>query len=289
MILQRERGYQLWLLGSDIFALVCAYGSALVLRFYIFAYLFARKGAPPFAEYLHTLPYMLVIWLVIFRFSGLYQPKLRGIREAFAIGRGILFSALASMALAFLFRPFTVESSGFAYSRAVLILFAVLVLIFVLLFRILGRKLRYKILEKSKSLTRLIIVGKNKLGNRLAQEVQKRHVGYEVVGFVDDNPAPKPESAIPLLGSIEALKHLVIERGINEVWFAVPNAPREKLMRLVEICLATKISWKMVPDFYEVMLDWVKIDSLDGIPLIGMRRSNITGHNALIKRLIDQG
>jgi exopolysaccharide biosynthesis polyprenyl glycosylphosphotransferase len=132
-----------------------------------------------------------------------------------------------------------------------------------------------------------VIVGKNKLGNRLAQEIQRRQIGYEVLGFVDDNPAPMPEVTLPVLGTVDNLKKLIGERGINEVWLALPNAPRERLMKLVEICLGTKVSWKMVPDFYEVMLDWVKVDSLDGIPLIGMKRSNIFGLNALIKRVID--
>lgn len=293
MIQQKERGYQLWLLGSDIVALISAYFGAILLRFYILGHLFARKGTPPLSEYLYTLFYVLVIWLVFFRFSGMYYPKLRGIREFFAVSRGVIFSILASMTAVFFFRPF---HSQFTYSRAVLLIFALLVLVFVLVFRLLSRKLRYKILEKSKSLIRLVIVGRNKLGNRLAQEIERRHVGYEVVGFIDDNPASMPtsptsvggqETPIPLLGPINSLQNIIAEKGINEVWLALPNTPREKLMRLVEICLTTKVSWKMVPDFYEVMLDWVKIDSLDGIPLIGMKRSNITGFNALIKRVID--
>jgi exopolysaccharide biosynthesis polyprenyl glycosylphosphotransferase len=43
----------------------------------------------------------------------------------------------------------------------------------------------------------------------------------------------------------------------------------------------------MVPELYGVMLDWVRVDSLGGIPLIGVKRSNIVGLNAVIKRGFD--
>lgn len=284
---KRERGYKLILLIADVLAVTTAYTVSLLIRFlFTKEWAFYKPGEAPLEAYLKTFPYVLILWLVIFRFSGVYSTVLRGVDEFLVILKAVLFCVLISLSTAFFYR-------SFEYSRAVLVFFAFSLPFLVIGYRYLLRWFRHKILKTSGSITRVIIVGHNELGFSLAAEISRQTLGYEFVGFIQENNTENPstiiipESSCSIIGKLDDLEQLIQQQGITEVWIALPDATREKLLKLVEICLKTKISWKMVPDLYEVMLDWVKIDSLAGIPLIGMRRSNITGINIIIKRITD--
>ncbi len=286
--------------------------------------------------YRSVFPAVLVGWLVVFRFTGLYNIRLRGSEEFFVLLKGVVIALVITLSSAFFYRPRLDDQTYFTFSRTLLILLAVLTVPVTLLFRHTFRWGRYKLFKTTRHFNRLIIVGHNELGLMLAKELKKHDLGYELVGFVEDftpevkndlerttgqtceecwdrspasessdgltRPADLPEefyknylngssaataSDIPIIGRIDEIEKIIAEKEITDIWIALPSAPRERLMSLVNLCLKTKVSWKIVPDLYEVMLDWVHIDSLSGIPLIGIRRSNITGLNIIIKRVMD--
>ena len=286
MIKRRERSYKVFLLICDACAIAGGFFIALLLRFNLLKDYLPQKEPISLQAHLNTFPYILVIWLLVFRFSGLYSPALRGVDEFLSLLKGIILSVLVSLSAVFFHREFE-------YSRIVLVFFTTGVFILALTFRVAGRWLRNQLISRSGGLRRLAIIGQNELGKTLATAVTTRPLGYELVGFIDDSPqisttSPNPaHPSHPLLGPVDQTESLILARQIDEVWIALPAAPREKLQKLVETCLKTKIPWKLVPDMYEVMLDWVKIENLEGIPLIGMSRSNITGLNAVLKRVID--
>ncbi|MFH1228181.1 MAG: sugar transferase [Planctomycetota bacterium] len=276
MIAQRERSYKILLFVADILSIAAAFYIAVFIRFNLAKSLFERQGT--LSGHLTLIPYAIVIWLIAYRFSGLYNPVLKGSEEFLALIKGSIVGILLAMGVLFFYREVT-------YSRALLMLFALFAVAGGLVFRILFRWLRHLVLKGSQSLSRLLIVGRNDLGITLADELDKRPIGYEVTGFLDDTNAL--DHPLPLVGRLDELEKVIREKSINEVWIALKDAPRDKIKQLVEICLKAKISWRIVPDLYEVMLDWMRIDNLAGIPLIGIKRSNIIGLNIWIKRSVD--
>lgn len=276
MIAQREYSYKIWLFISDAVSISGAFFLAIVFRFYIAARLFDKQGS--FSGQIDILPYVLMVWLVGYRFAGVYNPALRGSEEFLTLFKGVIFGVLLAMSVLFFYRTVS-------YSRALLAFFGILAIVMTFGGRIFTRWLRNRILKTSQSLSRLLIVGRNSLGVILADELAKRPIGYELIGFVDDkNDTQHPA---PLLGKLDEMETVIQEHAINEVWIAPNNIPREQIKRLVDGCLKNKVSWRIVPDLYEVMMDWMRIDSLAGIPLIGLKRSNITGLNIWIKRISD--
>ncbi|MBI4833387.1 MAG: sugar transferase [Planctomycetes bacterium] len=281
MIIKKEQRYKALLLIADILGISAAYLASLAIRFYLFKdWDIFRQGDPPLEIYLKTLPYILIIWLVIFRFSGVYALALKGSDEIITVFKAVLFCVLISLSFLFFYREFE-------YSRAVLAFFAVLAAMAILTCRIIMRWLQEILLKKSGSITNLIIIGNNSVGKQLADEISGYSFGYNLLGFIGTGDEPPKHFNYPVLGKLKDIEKIIAEKNVQEIWIALTGAPREKLLNLVEICLKAKISWKMVPDLYEIMMDWVKVDSLGGIPLIGMRRSNITGLNALTKRILD--
>ena len=60
-------------------------------------------------------------------------------------------------------------------------------------------------------------------------------------------------------------------------------------MRIVDHCRRDGVQFRLVPDLYEMSLGRLDIDTVSGIPLMGMKQHAILGVNFLMKRIIDVG
>jgi exopolysaccharide biosynthesis polyprenyl glycosylphosphotransferase len=58
-------------------------------------------------------------------------------------------------------------------------------------------------------------------------------------------------------------------------------------MRIVNHCRRDGVQFRLVPDLYEVSLGRLDIDTVSGIPLMGMKDLSIKGVNFMVKRVID--
>ena len=65
---------------------------------------------------------------------------------------------------------------------------------------------------------------------------------------------------------------------------ALPSASHAAILRIVDHCRQGQVSFKLVPDLYEMSLSRVDVDTVSGIPLIGLKDVSIVGWNALTKR-----
>jgi exopolysaccharide biosynthesis polyprenyl glycosylphosphotransferase len=75
--------------------------------------------------------------------------------------------------------------------------------------------------------------------------------------------------------------------GVDQVFLAVPGASNDELLHLVKTCDDLQAEFKLVPDLLEVMSTRAAVDAIDGLPLIGIRRSRLRGPAAVLKRAID--
>src|SRR3984893_10837545 len=65
------------------------------------------------------------------------------------------------------------------------------------------------------------------------------------------------------------------------------SASHEAIMRIVSHCRRDGVQFRLVPDLYEVSLGRLDIDTVNGIPLMGMKDHAILGVNFITKRVID--
>jgi exopolysaccharide biosynthesis polyprenyl glycosylphosphotransferase len=75
--------------------------------------------------------------------------------------------------------------------------------------------------------------------------------------------------------------------GVDQVFLALPTGQRERLLHLIKLCEDQQLEFKIVPDLLEVMSSPVAANAIDGLPLLGVRRSRLRGTSALVKRAID--
>lgn len=102
---------------------------------------------------------------------------------------------------------------------------------------------------------RLLIVGAGDAGEALLREILRMRVEqYQVVGFVDDDPAKKGISihGINVLGNVDQLPDICAEKEVDEIAIAIPSATRKQLRHVVQICQGTKIRFRTVPSITDI-------------------------------------
>jgi len=104
-------------------------------------------------------------------------------------------------------------------------------------------------------LKRFLIVGAGNAGEALLREIHRMTVEqYEVIGFVDDDPAKRGIDihGIPVLGTVEQLPEICRKRNIEEIAIAIPSATRKQLRHVVQVCEGTKIRFRTVPSITDI-------------------------------------
>jgi len=104
-------------------------------------------------------------------------------------------------------------------------------------------------------LKRFLIVGAGNAGEALLREIHRMPVAeYEVVGFIDDDPAKQGLSihGLPVLGTVEQLPTICKQRNIEEIAIAMPSATHQQLRRVIQVCEGTKIRFRTVPSITDI-------------------------------------
>jgi len=104
-------------------------------------------------------------------------------------------------------------------------------------------------------LKRFLIVGAGNTGEALLREIHRmRVVEYDVIGFIDDDPAKQHTNIhdIPVLGTVEQLGQICEEHNIEEVAIAMPSATHSQRRRVVQLCEGTKVRFRTVPSMTDI-------------------------------------
>jgi exopolysaccharide biosynthesis polyprenyl glycosylphosphotransferase len=113
--------------------------------------------------------------------------------------------------------------------------------------------------------------------------------GYRLVGFVDDHPDKGTTDIGPFkaMGPIENLERVLDEEAIDTVVICLPWQSHRTIQRLLRLCRQKGARTQIVPDLFQLTKNQMKVEDLNGIPLISTRDVSIRGWNLVIKRVSD--
>ncbi|MHC4961780.1 MAG: polysaccharide biosynthesis protein, partial [Planctomycetota bacterium] len=82
----------------------------------------------------------------------------------------------------------------------------------------------------------------------------RRDANYEVVGFIDDDPAKQGMNihGITVLGNVEQLPQVCEKSSIDEIAIAIPSATRRQLRHVVQVCQGTALRFSTVPSLTDI-------------------------------------
>ena len=210
-----------------------------------------------------TLPYLLVVRLLIFAWYGLFRGYWRhvGLRDLVDLGvAATLSTALFAGALIATGWPAALPRSVFLLDWLGLVFLSGGL-------RFAARAFREGQLPMQSSRgRRTFLIGAGEAAEMLLR--QARHdsrFAISVVGLIDDNPQTHGRSlhGVPVLGGTADLERLVHEHRIQLLVIAIRSATADQMRRIVERCTATGTEFRIIPSLQ---------DLLDGRAAIGQLR-----------------
>ncbi len=261
--------------------------SAIQLRFTL---PFGETVRPEWAEVYFTPPgiglFIAVasLWLISFISLSVYTPR-HIVRWFDETQRVVVAHTIAALSLAGL-----LYLSNSELFRLAFIYFYALSIIVLLGYRYALRIWHRMQRNASSSVARILIVGAGDLGQKIISEFQQRQwPGVEFVGFLDDDLDKRGQQVqrLPILAKIDDAKAVITAHRIDEVIIALPPRAHMRLANLVAELNQMPVRVRVVPDYFELAFFGATVESLGGIPLIGLRDPAIDGFQRFAKRLLD--
>lgn len=274
-------------IGLDVILINIAIALAWYIRYELLLTVPLGEGFyyQPYSAYLHLAIILTLFSIAMFRIEGLYFPT-RGrtyLDEFYTLVNGTTTAILLIMAITFFVRPLV-------YSRAVYVYAALLIIVLLAAARAVERMIRPRLRKHGIGVDRVLIIGAGEVGRALMRNVVAQpDLVYEIVGFVDDHyeRGHTDIGRFKALGDTANLPMLLRDCFVDEVIVTLPWTAREKIIRIMELCQRMHVSAKVVPDLFQLSLSRLAIDDVGGIPLIGVRETQIGTWNSVVKRIMD--
>jgi len=220
-------------------------------------------------QMLGIMPFVVLLKLAVFYFSGLYKGMWRytGLREMFRLARAAVLASLIISAYILFYYRFQ------GFSRGVFVLDCILTIaltgglrVFIRILHQRGFLNRKNSSSLSKTRTiKAILVGAGDAAEKSIREIHDNpHLSLRVVGFVDDSEGKQGKSihGISVLGRVDDLPELALKHNIDEIIIAMPSATGKEMRRVVEICKNTGVTYKTLPGLGELIEGKVTVKAL---------------------------
>lgn len=225
----------------------------------------------PLAEYLFITLISSLVFLACFAISGLYLIKFRTslfdefMRLVIACSAGIMVVILYIFIRQELFN-----------SRFLVLGAWILAIIFVFIGRIVLRKIQNVMTAKKNfGVHRAVMIGKGEMASKIREEIDTNpEMGYRIIEQVDDFDK-------------EQFSKLLNERGYDEVILADALYNHGRVAGIVEFCEDHDLTFRFVPNLYEILALRPTIDVVAGMPLIELTKTSLEGWGRVIKRIWD--
>ncbi len=243
------------------------------------------------APFLPYLPYAAVFALLLYlnyQASGLYRSN-RGrsyTEELYSLFNGITNATVVVLGLYFVFQPLV-------FSRLMLLYVAIISFLLLGLVRLARRMVQAHLRSKGIGVQRVLVVGGREVGRAVLRTmIARKELGYLPVGYVDDDPerASADLGRVKGLGGLKNLGKTIANHRVDLVIITLPWSQHDRILELVQTCRRAGAEARVVPDVFQLNLRQVHVESLDGIPLLGVTGDvQFSNRSYLIKRALDLG
>ena len=273
-----------WVMALDAGVVALAMLMAYLLRYRLQWFRDVVYDAP-LQAYLPFLGLFTVLVPFTLLVDGAYRDwrGRRWLDHVYLIVNAVAKVLIVILALAFVFRPLV-------YSRLLLLEAGAGMLLFLSVERMLVLTVQSWLRRRGIGIKRVIIVGAGEVGRRVMRTLVARpDLGYEIVGYVDDNPEKGHGEIgrIPGLGAIDDLPCDINDQGVDEVLITLPWTHHRRILSVLRECERRNVTARIVPDFFQLSLSQVEIGDLGGIPLISVQEIAFRPSSLFFKRAMD--
>jgi UDP-GlcNAc:undecaprenyl-phosphate GlcNAc-1-phosphate transferase len=193
-----------------------------------------------FAIFTRLLPLVLATQMVSFFIVGVYRGTWRyfGMMDTVVVAKGVFLGTVMTQIVLLYAQRF------FSYSRAVFVIYSMLLLLAVTLSRASFRLVGEYIQRKRHAGQRVVIYGAGDGGNLVMRELQNGDEVIRLLGFVDDDPRKVGirVHGLPVLGDFDALAALVRQGEVDRIVISDATLAAERLQDLRAICSRHRVA-----------------------------------------------
>jgi len=182
-------------------------------------------------------------------------------------------------------------TDGFMFfSKSTLLWWAVLTPLMQWVSVVAGRHWLQRITERPEFRRRSVVVGAGDNGVRVANALAAQDgCVHELVGFFEDRSAERvhPGAAGRVLGRVDDVAEHVKREGIHNVYITLPLTAQPRIIELLSKLQDTTTSVHYAPDVFGINVIQGQLQDINGVPVVSLLESPITGTNHLVKRATD--
>jgi exopolysaccharide biosynthesis polyprenyl glycosylphosphotransferase len=239
----------------------------------------------PIGPYLPAIPIVAAIFLAALAINHQYQSWRGRTLAELILGTYSGIGLAAVLVLA----AISLGNVGAHYSRLVITYTVVLTIVLMTAERYVLRQYETRLRRQGIGTEQVLMVGTNTASEMLVRRMSMfPQYGYRVCGVLDDTAAIGSEFAgATVVGRIDELPDKARALGANQVFISSEGDDRARLLHLIKLCEDQQLEFKVVPNLLDVMSTRAEVNAIDGLPIVGIRHSRLTGFNAVLKRAID--
>jgi exopolysaccharide biosynthesis polyprenyl glycosylphosphotransferase len=264
-------------------------GTAVILSLWASAYFrpmlnkFSWIEPIPIKVLVPSVLYLLfpLIWLVIYSSLAIYDGRkfLRAMDEFAALSLAMMIAS--------------VSAAGFLYfsyrdvSRALFVVFIVLVYLVCMVWRILARVYFRRQKTFPDRVRHVLVVGAGTLGQKIKHQLLNSELpNLTFAGFVDDSSV-KFIDPITLLGNPNEIRDLIKQHEVTDVVIALPHSAYHQMGDIVQLMENIPVQVWVALGFFDLALYNTTIEDFAGIPMLDLRASAIDDYQRMMKRAFD--
>ncbi len=266
----------------DTFSILLIFGIAFLIRKYIMPLLFPFELPDIYLmNFNHTL-WIILLWLFFLYYGGLYTKSFSFWDELGAIWKGVFFASICSFTILF------IGKISEEVSRSLMFLATFLALPILPLIRLNAQKFlrNYGLFKR-----RVLIIGSGELAQLTLQALKREpHYGYEVVGFIGDNPGNgKLIDGIKVHNGIDNLERYLKRSMISDIFIALPDREKEKIEQLINKILLKVERILLIPDLKSIPLIGMELHHFfhEQILFLEIKSNLIKPYNIIVKKAFD--
>lgn len=226
-----------------------------------------------------------VSWHLSFRLFGLYEPKRfrRKLEECMDIIKATSLGSLLICAMIGLL------GSQFLNSLVVIV-FWLTAMFMTVAVRAAMRFLLTLVRSQGRNLRHIVVLGTNRRARAFAEKIrERRDMGYNVIGYVDDRSADKDGNPIEILCGISGFPEILERYVVDEVVIALPI--QTFYMQIKEImaqCTEQGITVRFIVDkLFDLPNTKSRMECLEDTPLFSVYMGPEENWAFIVKRVVD--
>ena len=245
------------------------------------------KGIPPIQGYLYGFLIGTGLFLLIYASLGLYRRPQSGsfVDKIPRLIRANTIGLLLSVAL------FSMVRTEPPFSRLVAVISYFTIGYVILLLRFLMHQLEIHLARMNRRVNRVAVVGTDSIAFRLRQALEHDpRLRAKVTAFflVSDRPRDQLIPRHLVRPGVEDLQPAVEAGEFDAVVLTDTSLSHAEMVEIIGCCERHLVNFHLVPDLFRLLTSSVEVQTVDGIPLLGVGRWPLDQlWNRMLKRIED--